>query len=306
MTGLYRWIAPACLSLALFAGLATAADEKGVLKVEDNAGVFSAEGIDKAKAAMADTTFHARTHLTVVTYGTIPAGKREAYDRAKGKDTDKKRFFSEWALEVAKAKKAEVLVFISMEGTHIRALDDRQTDVSRSFGSDDLKTLERKFTNGFASAKSETDVGLQKSLHDTALNDGVNFVVEQLKDTTVPVNGTKAAATKAAESKGGMGGGGFMTSLMGGMFGAVAGHYLYDNFFGGSHSSPASAGDAGGGYGNNNTTDTGAGDYDGGGDSGGSDFGGGGDAGGADFGGGSDFGGGDTGGGGDFGGGGDW
>lgn len=96
---------------------------------------------------------------------------------------------------------------------------------------------------------------------------------------------------------GGMGGGGMFGSLLTGMFGAMAGHYIYDNFFGGhSHDSSAMAGDMGSGAdaasGGNEWGDTGWGD------SGGGDFGGG-DFGGGDFGGG-DFGGGDFGGGGDF------
>jgi hypothetical protein len=127
------------------------------------------------------------------------------------------------------------------------------------------------------------------------------------------------------------GGGGFMTGLLGGMFGAVAGNWLYNNMFGsgssgwgsggggwgsqaqgGEPSSPPqdtdysgtggdfSGGDSGGGGGDNG----GGGDFGGGGDSGGGgDFGGGGGdfgGGGGDFGGGGgDFGGG-GGGGGDF------
>ena len=97
---------------------------------------------------------------------------------------------------------------------------------------------------------------------------------------------------------GGGGGGGFLTSLMGGMFGAVAGMWMYNHFMGGGSmfggsdayaSDNNSYGDSGGG-------DTGAGDYSGDDGAGGSfDGGGGGDAGG-----GGDWGGG----GGDFGGGG--
>lgn len=100
---------------------------------------------------------------------------------------------------------------------------------------------------------------------------------------------------------GGGGGGGFMSSMFGGLFGAMAGMWLYNNMFGHSGmmgGSDAYAGDASGG----GNTDTGAGDYDGGtsasagGEDGGGDWGGGGDTGG----------GGDWGGGGDAGGGGDW
>jgi uncharacterized protein len=113
---------------------------------------------------------------------------------------------------------------------------------------------------------------------------------------------------------GGGGGGGFFPSLLGGMFGAMAGMWMYNSFFGG-HMTHDPGAAAAGDYGNTGATDTGAGDYDNGaaggadwgddagGGGGGGDWGG--DAGGGDWGG--DAGGGDWGGGGDFGGGGgDW
>jgi hypothetical protein len=91
---------------------------------------------------------------------------------------------------------------------------------------------------------------------------------------------------------GGAGGGGFMTSLFGGLFGAMAGMWLYNNMFGhggmfggsDAYAGDSPGGDTGGNY------DTGAGDFSGDdGASGGFD-----DAGGGDFGGGGgDFGGGD-------------
>lgn len=92
----------------------------------------------------------------------------------------------------------------------------------------------------------------------------------------------------------GGGGGGFMSSLAGGIFGAVAGNWMYDQFSGrhahggeaGMGSDSSSAGNLG------DSGSTGSDDsYSGGTDFGGGDFGGGGGGGGDDFGGG-DFGGG--------------
>lgn len=103
---------------------------------------------------------------------------------------------------------------------------------------------------------------------------------------------------------GGGGGGGFLTGLLGGMFGAMAGSWIYNNFFGSGSSGWGSGGGWGsqayGGEQSSQPQDT---DYSGtGGDTGGGDDPGGG---GGDTGGGGDFGGGDSGGGGgDFGGGG--
>lgn len=87
------------------------------------------------------------------------------------------------------------------------------------------------------------------------------------------------------------GGGGFFQNMMGSLFGAAAGMWMYDQFFG-SHSSAASFGtdstDASpsdGGYSGTDTDYTSSGGsfgddsggFDGGGDFGGGDFGGGGD-----------------------------
>lgn len=112
---------------------------------------------------------------------------------------------------------------------------------------------------------------------------------------------------------GGGGGGGFMSSLLGGMFGAAAGMWMYNSFFGHGGSSAWGANPGAGDFGKEgyDAPDTsgsvGGADY--GKDEGG-DWGGGGDAGdagGGDWGGGDAGGGGDWGGGGDFGGGGgDW
>ena len=86
------------------------------------------------------------------------------------------------------------------------------------------------------------------------------------------------------------GGGGFMQSLAGGIFGAVAGNWLYNQFSGhqahGSDSWTSTDSGMGGGDSGPSISDSG---FSGGTDFGGGDFGGGGDAGGGDFGGGGDF-----------------
>jgi uncharacterized protein len=112
------------------------------------------------------------------------------------------------------------------------------------------------------------------------------------------------------------GGGGFFSNFMSGMFGAVAGNWIYHNMFGGGHSLPHFGGSAQGAdpAGMGASPDAGDGRFDGAGVSGdyddspgdygaSPDVGGGGDWGGSS---GDDYGGGDFGGGGDWGGGGDF
>ena len=106
---------------------------------------------------------------------------------------------------------------------------------------------------------------------------------------------------------GGGGGGGFLQNMAGGLFGAVAGNWLYNSFGGNSaHANESNfpGASSGGGFGTGPSQNDGGGDFTSGGDfgGGGGDSGGGGDfgGGGGDFGGGGDSGGGDFGGGGDF------
>ena len=104
-----------------------------------------------------------------------------------------------------------------------------------------------------------------------------------------------------APGYGGGGGGGFFSNMLGGMFGAAAGMWMYSHFFGGGTPGASAGGLFGGG--DTSAEEAGTGDFSNGNDSGG-DFGDSGDSGGGgDWGGGGggDFGGGDFGGG-DFGG----
>lgn len=95
---------------------------------------------------------------------------------------------------------------------------------------------------------------------------------------------------------GGGGGGGFMSGLTGGIFGAMAGNWMYDQFSG-RHASGGESHPTGSSFDTNDSSsgsgfDSGSSDsgFSGGTDFGGGDFGGGGDSsGGGDFGGGGDF-----------------
>jgi hypothetical protein len=187
-------------ALALSGSLS--ASEPGVLHVEDNGKVFTSEGIAKAEAAMSETTFLSKTHFNVVTYGKIPEAKRDAYEKAKGTPTEKSKFFHDWAEQSAKAHKSRgVFVLISMEGAHIRAIDDRTTDVKRDFDSKDLKAVQEKFTEGFKLAFKETDAAKKKPLHDAALLEATNYVIDQLKNTTGNTTTNRNTTTGAANVK---------------------------------------------------------------------------------------------------------
>jgi uncharacterized protein len=311
--------------------------------------VFSPSKVSEAEAKFAGTTFQSPTHLTVRTFGKVPADRKADFDKLpKGDATAKHQFFMAWARELAQAERERgVFVLVSVEGSYVEVVVDEQTDLKRSFPDADARKLRDILVAGFkeaSGAKDKSDAD-KKVIRGEALVKATGFVVDQLKHTSAPEASGTTHSTDAPKKAGwsigtwiciglcvllavwvvialiraltgmggggygggygpgyGGGGGGFFSSFLGGMFGAAAGMWMYNSFFGGSSVSDMSAGES---FGDGGQIDTGAGDFDGGAEAGG-DWGdsGGGDAGGGDWG--DAGGGGDWGGGGDFGGGGDW
>lgn len=340
---------------------AESAPSPGQMRVEDNAGAFTPEGVKKAERAFSGATFPSPTRFTVVTVGDkdVPESKKADFEAAKKDRKQAGPFFSNWTRDLARKEREKgvfALVYSQGDKFFVDVITDRETDVYRHFSDSAARKLSEALQAGFREAKGKP-ADQAKAAHDAALLAATNVVIDQLKNTSAPEprNGKRADVANHGNAGkgiggtsimswvcvglvvllgvwlvigliraftggghggggygpggggygGGGGGGGFFPSLLGGLFGAAAGMYMYDSFFGGHHA--ASAGDAmgAGGY-DNGPMDTGAGDFDAGAEAGGGDFGdAGGDVGGGDFGdaGGGDFGGGDFGGG-DFGGGG--
>lgn len=357
MTQLLRASVLALFGLAVVAPAALANKETfhGQMSVDDQAGLFSADGIKQAVQTFDGVDFKAKTHFTVVTRKGAPESKKKDLEATKGDKAKASRFFGEWAREIYKEKHATgvlTLIYVDGDKFFVKTVADEQVDVFRGFGDKAATALEEKFIATVREAKSKAGADAT-TIRDSGLMAGAQYVVDHLKDTTVPDAKHKVSTTTSGEKKGmgiggwiclglcvllgiwvvvaliraltgmgggggygggyggpgyGGGGGGFFSNFLGGMFGAAAGMWMYNSFFGGGshYGSDMSAGgsyggDTGGSYdtgeGNVDTGSEGAGGGDWG-DSGGGDTGGGGDWGG----GGGDFGGG----GGDFGGGGDW
>ena len=313
--------------------------EAGSLVVYGNpeSKLFTQDGIDRAKSALAGVQFERGLHLTIDTYAEMPAGKKAAF-AALGDDKERKaKFYKDWAHERATDEKAKgPFVLICRKPGHIEVLVDKQSR-ERGFTHEDETKLREILQKGFQEAKDKPEAE-QLQTRDDALKSAVNHLIGDFKGTTTTAASKTASGKDASGSTGmgiggwicigvvvlvviwvaialfraltggggggggmgggGGGGGGFMSSMFGGLFGAMAGMWIYNSMFGGgsmfggSDSSNNSYGDSGGDGGG----DTGAGDYSGDAGSGG-DF----DGGGGDYGGGGDWGGGgDGGGGGDF------
>lgn len=322
---------------ALLAGArASTASDAGTMRVDDQAGAFTPEGISKATEAFRQTTFQAPTYLTIVTVGRVPQDRRAEFDAAASNPDQRAKFFDTWARELASTEAQKgVFVLVYLETTHdgkerfiVRTLASEQTDVYRSFTDADARRVSAILTTGLEQAKGKT-ADEAKTLRDTALEEATNFVADQLKNTTLPRE--KGQHAVAGGRRAGIGSGvmgwvcmgvcvllgvwvvvGLIRAMSGGGgyggYGGPGGGGFFSSLMGGMFGTMAGMwmynnlfgsgmSDIGATEGfSGDPGDTGADSYDGG-ASGGSE--------GGDWGGGADTGGGDWGGGGDFGGG-DW
>lgn len=285
------------------------------LDVFDEAKLFSADGIDKAKETFRATAFHHGLAVTVDTVTAPPAGKMRGEAETAHRDEAKWRaFMTAWARDTAKADKAKgVYVLVTLQPVGgIAVIADAQT-TRRGFTEADDRKVREMLGAAFKEAAGEPDETKKQAIRSAALLKAVEFIAADLKGTRVaggaehgpvqtnappasPVMGYLCVGLMALAGVwivialvrmfsgggggGGSGGGGFLPGLLGGLFGAAAGMWMYSHFFGGGGGmfggggSDAYAGDAGSGG------DTGAGDWGGGSadaggfDGGGGDFGG--------------------------------
>jgi hypothetical protein len=308
--------------------------EPGVLRVIDEAKMFSPGAVKSAESHMRSVRFDHGLTLVIDTHATIPPERKAEFDRATD-DKARGEVFDAWAKSLWTGDKAEgIYVLICRHPGAVVVLTDDESR-NRGFTKDNENKLRDSIRAGLkeAAAKPEAE---RAAARDGVLKSAVDFVVADLKGTAVTTtsDGAPLGKTTAHDSDkpgrsvgswvciglcvllgvwlviglirafsggggGGYGGGGFGSSLLGGLFGAMAGMWLYNSMFGGGMmgGSDAMASDGSTGA----EGDTGAGDLaddTGGGGYDGGDYGGGDTGGGGDFSGGGDFGGG----GGDFGG----
>lgn len=282
-----------------FASKSGAASEPGNLIVLGNgeSKLFTQEGIDRAKNAMSAARFEGGMMLTFDTWAELPEAKKGQYK----KETEA-QFFLEWAKERASADHARgIYVLICRSPGYVEIIATKATR-ERGFTNENEQQLRKILLAPFHEAKDKPPEE-QLKIRDAALKNAVEYVIGDLQ-------GTHLTKTEAGRQAGmgvggwvclglcvllgvwlviglirafsgggyGAGGGGFMSSLFGGLFGAMAGMWLYNSMFGHGGwfgGSDAYAGD--GGFAGDNgdfTGDTGAGgSFDDGG-FGGGDFGG--------------------------------
>lgn len=321
------------LLLGLTASLTATAETRA--EAIDHAKVFTSAAVAQANKVLADVQAKHHSRVTVETFPEIPSDKRAEFDRARTNSSARDQFYMHWADERLKAHGGGVMVLINMKPGHVHVRMDRDAQNS-GFTDRDRAALRNKFVGLLGEKKYDeallNGVNLLRDQFAAQLpsprpaeHHQADKPQKGIMDWLCPIIAIAIGAwivlaliraiTGAGRSMGGQGfgggpgytggGGGFFSNFLGGMFGAVAGNWMYNSFFGGSHFGGMGGGGFSGGsaFGADpsagNDPDYGrdpgdnGGDFgDAGGDTGGGDFGG--DAGG-DFGGG-DFGGGDFGG----------
>ena len=204
----FSWLALLVVGLTAPAALAGKASEAakpqdGVMHVEDKAGVFTESGIDTAKAKFDGTTFNTRTHLTIVTLSSVPESKKSAFDETKKDKSKASQFFSEWAKDLAKSRKemgAFVLVYIDGSSFFVKAVADKSFDLHRHFTDKKDRELESKLIGAFRSAKAQSGDEAKKT-RDAGLLEATTYVIDELKDTTLPAD-SKLTSDSKKESGG--------------------------------------------------------------------------------------------------------
>lgn len=296
-----------------------------VAEVRDDGNFFKPDAVRKANEIIKQIKDRHGKDLVIETYKEIPQDRKGDY-----RDESKAKFFDEWAQSRARSLEVNgVYVLICKDPSYLEVEVGNETR-KKAFTTENRNHLRDLLLKRFKA--KEYDQGLIEGatyVRDT-LDQNLGKKEERKEERRQEAGGgwlsgiggwiclalvvglcvwVGIALIRALSGWGGgyaggpgYGGGGFFSSMLGGLFGAAAGMWLYSTFFGGpgGWGSSSAYGSDSGGAGADDGSGAGAQDTDYSGSGG--DFGTDGGGGGGDFGdaggGGGDFGGGDIGGGG--------
>ena len=202
-------VSAAMLAFAFLAGptLAGKVALNGVMTVEDKAGAFTAAGAKAAEAKFEGVEFKARTHFTVVTVKDIPENKKAAFSAVDKKDGKAMNsFFANWARDMVSERRETgvfTLAFVDSGKFFVVTISSESADLNRHFDSGKAGVLNNKVKLAFESALKQTGADAQAT-RDGGLQSATDYLIEELRDTTVPEKGKLAANGAPAEKKGGM------------------------------------------------------------------------------------------------------
>ncbi len=300
------------LAATLLLGTAGARAAGGI---QDDGAFFSEFAKVNAKGTINDVATRLHKDIAVQTFAAVPEDMKSTVLHSDKAATN--RGFSQWAEKLAHAKGVNgVLILLVKQPAHLQVVIGTDTQ-RQAFTLLDRETLVQRMLANLRQKKNDDALidavnfisTTMKSHHNSGATSfgSKAHATNKSGSSWLPTIGIvlliwvgfslirglfRSMSGGGGASAGGMGqpsigGGGFMQNMMGSMFGAAAGMWMYDQFFS-SHSSASSLGadstdtsHSDGGYTGTDTDYTSSGgsfgDDSGGGDSGGGDFGGGGD-----------------------------
>lgn len=321
MNTLTRHLFLPALAATLLLGTAGARAAGGI---QDDGAFFSEFAKVNATGTINDVSTRLHKDIAVQTFAAVPEDMKATVIHPDKAATN--RGFSQWAEQLARTKKVNgVFILLVKQPAHLQVvvgtdtqrqaftLTDRVTLIQRMLEqlrnkkNDDalidavnfISTTMSAHRNGAAAPVSSKARSFQKEGGSSSWLPTIGIVLliwvgfSLIRGLFRSMSGGGGGVGGGMGQPGyGGGGGGFFQNVMGSMFGAAAGMWMYDNFFG-SHSSASSLGadptdtsHSDGGFSGTDTDytssggsfgDDSGGGFDGGGDSGGGDFGGGGD-----------------------------
>ncbi|WP_395750864.1 hypothetical protein [Prosthecobacter sp.] len=324
MTTLPRLLSFPVLAATLLLGTSAVRAAGGI---QDDGAFFSEFAKVNASGTIKDVSTRLHKDISVQTFAVVPEDMRAKV--LLGDKAAMNRGFSQWAEQLARSKGVNgVFILLVKQPAHLQVvvgndtqrqaftLLDRETLVQRMIkqlrdkkndealidGVNFISTTMTSHRGGSAAPTTShsRSAAVQPQTGSSWLGPilaivAIIVVFNVIRSLFRAMSGGGGGTINGGMGQPGVGGGGFLQNMMGSMFGAAAGMWMYDHFFGG-HSNAATFNDQhhsdfnqndGGGFSGTDTDYSSSGDSFGGGDSGGG------------FGGG-DFGGGDSGGGGDF------
>jgi len=177
------------LMVLLLAGPAAAQpkkkDEKLAVKTDarlvvgDAAGMFSAEGIKKAKAIVAEVHDHFPFEMTIITTKEMPADRKKDFDKLDNA-ADKPKFYTDWAIAEAKLHKARgIFVLVCRSPGHIHVLADKAIR-DKGLTIRDEELIRDMLLEKFREAKDKPEAE-QTELRDKGLVKATEFVRDAYK-----------------------------------------------------------------------------------------------------------------------------
>ncbi|WP_395739753.1 hypothetical protein [Prosthecobacter sp.] len=326
MTTLPRLLSLPVLAATLLLGTSAVRAAGGI---QDDGAFFSEFAKVNASGTIKDVSTRLHKDISVQTFAAVPEDMKAKV--LQGDKAATNRGFSQWAEQLARSKSVNgVFILLVKQPAHLQVvvgndtqrqaftLLDRQTLVERMIkqlrdkkndealidGVNFIATTMTSHRSGSAAPTTShyRSSSVQPTTGSSWLGPILGFVVILVVINVIRSLFRAMSGGGGGTMNGGMGqpynvgGGGFFQNMMSSMFGAAAGMWMYDTFFGGhsnaatfndQHRSDFGSSDGGfGGGGGYSGTDT---DYSSSGDSFGGDSGGGGDFGGGDSGGGGDF-----------------